>query len=292
MKTFHVSLVGTFYKQIQKFQKELKLNSVTSDIAEKFSERIDQISKKIFTDKSLFETSYADDITIAKQAIFDKLQTYERERIESDAIILGSFEDLEKEIDLISIQFDLFSFHELEKKYHLLMQKWQNLSNKKAYNEKYISQFAKHAYQKINHLKFRLDFPVIEELSLFSYRNTFAKKLLGKKVILSSYQKKWIAFFSKQNIKSLKYYTALEIFYSSLLKLTTLAERIYTENGCKTADQIEKLSKTIQEKIKTLLWDMQNPDIENLLKCLKQNDSKAKKILANAIMQMVEQLIL
>ena len=291
MKTFPFPLIGTFYQKLQKFQQALDLNALTPDRADRFVSTIAKISKKIFANKALCETSYIDDIAAARENVFASLQTYERERIEADASLLREFEEIATETDLIGIQFDLLSPLEIEEKCHILMQKWQKLSKKKAYNSSYIAQFADHACKKILHLQFRLAYPILEELSLYSYHRNFAKDLLSNTACLSAYQRKWVDFYAGHDAGSVQR-PALEIFYSSLVNLVQLAEGIYTGDGKDMAKQFQRLSKTEKEKIQTLLWKKQIPDMNNLLKLLRQNDPKVKEILSYTIMEMVEQLVM
>jgi len=291
MKTIQFPLFGTFFTEVQRFQKELDLYSVTPDRAEQFAKKIGQLSNKIFANKALCESGYTADVAAEREAIFNKLEVYEKERIEDDAHLLEAFDELATEADLVAIQFDLLSPQEIQERSDLLMQKWQKLSEKKAYNEKYISEFSKKAYQKIHHLNFRIAYPILEELSLCSYHSNFAKDLMNNKVELSDYQRSWLSFYMKQNMSSQNNLSAHEIFYRSLVNLVELAESLSTNDGSESVLRFNQLLDAEKDKIQTLLWEMQIPDIDNLLNRVQQNDVQAKEILSYVIMQMVEQLI-
>jgi len=291
MKTIQFPLFGTFFSEIQKFQKELDLHSVTPERAEQFASKISQLSQKIFANKALCESGYTADVAAERAAIFDRLEVYEREGIEDDAHLVEAFDELATDADLVAIQFDLLSPQEIKEKCDLLMQRWQNLSKKKAYNERYISSFSKNAFQKIHHLKFRIAYPILEELSLCSYHSNFAKDLINKKIELSPYQRSWLAFYMKQDMSTQSNLSLQEIYHHSLVNLVELAESISINDGSQSILRFNRLSEAEKDKIQTLLWEMQIPDMEGLLIRLQQNDEKTKEILSYVIMQMVEQLV-
>ena len=285
------SIIGTFYQKIQKLQQALDLNVLTPERRDQFVSTISKISNKIFANKALCETKYIDDIANARENVFASLEAYEKERIEDDALLLREFEEIAIEADLINIQFDLLPPSEIEEKCNILIQKWQKLTKKKAYLASYIEKIANDAYERILHVQFRSAYPILEELSLYPYHRNFAKDLLSNKASLSTYQKRWVNFYAKNNNLSVSK-PPLETFYNALVNLVQLAKGIYAGRGKQMVEQFQKLSTTEKEKIQTLLWKMQIPDMDNLIKRLSQNESKAKEILSYAIMQMVEQLIM
>jgi hypothetical protein len=160
-------------------------------------------------------------------------------------------------IDMLSIHFSKISYLEIEKCLDMLDQKYDDLLHIRAFDQKIIENLFKLAKEKIDNLKFRFCFPIVEELN--ENKDSFAHRALLKNQNDSKKLK---------NIKN-----KLKLFKN----LSEIAKEFLYKDDKKAFLKFNNLCSDVKNKIKKNIFDISFKKIDDLN--MNKNEIIAKSIM-------------
>jgi hypothetical protein len=213
----------------------------------------------------LFIKTSAEELISRVKKCFIAIEEVDEKRNEEDVGLLEEITHLLEDVEKLELTFLHLSIDEMEAKLEDIELKLSNLYEKKAYNSEFFKGKIEEIKKKINHLKFCLEFPIIQELSRNSSQSTFAHRILNE-----------VKEYEKTNEKKS---ITLKNFLKYLEKLSLIAETLLYGDKEKALKEIGQLDENTLRMLKQNLWKVGE------IKRVSNQD------LASAVMQIVESYI-
>jgi hypothetical protein len=196
--------------------------------------------------------------------IYQKIEEIENIRIVDDEFLLKEMHKLLLSIDMLSIHFSKITYSEIEKCLDLLDQKYDDLLHIRAFNQNFIGNLFKLAKDKLDNLKFRFNFPIVEELN--ENKDSFAHRAI---------------FNNKNDNKKLNYIKNKLLLFKNL---SEIAKEFLYKDDEKASLKFKNLCSHVKSKIKENVYEISFKKIKDL-------NMNKNEILANAIMKHISQEI-
>jgi hypothetical protein len=168
-------------KILKTIQQTLENNSFQIEDAFDITDTLKKLcakSKKIFaTIKNPFQKSHAEEIFEKSLSTISTLETLEKTRIEEDLHLVEEIQNISKDLDKLELEFVLLEPEEIQEKISSLSKTLTQVTQKKSYNKNFLDRAIYQCFEKLDSIKFRLNYPIMEELSEYSYQQTFARTL-------------------------------------------------------------------------------------------------------------------
>jgi hypothetical protein len=206
--------------------------------------------------------------------LFSDIEKLEEAGVHEDLFILQQLHSLSSKADQLDLQFVFLSPDEIASHLDGFYKSINEIYSKKSYNKLLIKRLMKDCLKKINHLHFRLMFPITEELSEFSYQNTFSRKMLD---IASKHD--------ENNAKGIKSYIA------SLQYASFVAESFLFDDIEKAINLFDQLHPYVQKQVNQNIWKLSGTTYADLNTKLVSNHKLSKGMIAIAIMKYVSSVI-
>jgi hypothetical protein len=236
--------------------------------------------------------------------LFSDIERVEEEGVHEDLFILQHLHSISSKIDQLDLQFVFLYPQEIANHLDGFYKSIDEISQKKPYNKALIQQLMNNCLKKIYHLHFRLLFPITEELSEFSYQNTFARKLLDIADIYGAGKddinfddftgKREQSVFLNMHEKNISNKKKAEIIksYVVMLKYAINVAESFMFDDAKIACQLFlKLDGFVKEQVDQNIWKISGKTYDAIQKKVLSNDKPAKGLVAIAIMKFITKVV-
>jgi len=280
-------------------------------------------SQKIQQDTNLpsFQKEGLYQLVEKSNSLLVDLEKLEEKKVYEDLFILKSLGVINKEMECFSIEFLFIEPDKISVLIQDFYDKIYELSQKNFYNKDFIEKAIASCLRKVHQLHFRMLFPIAEELSEFSYQNTFAHRLMfisknlrrGRSFFekLSLSQKRSVYLFLAKSKGKNDISFGRDLFYNntnihvsnkmrskaihsyllSLQSMANMAEAFLFYDGKETFKIFQKLDSFVKQQIEQNLWRLSGRTISEIKKKIYGNDYESKHLVARSIMNYISELI-
>ncbi len=250
--------------------------------------------------QAIFQKNGMQSVLDLGMSCFQRLEEIEKNGMTRDLSLLKELQQISSKAEDLDLQFVLLSPEQIAAEIEELTQTLKTLSQKESFNEELLDVIAKKALEKVRHLQFRLDFPLVEELCEFSYQNNFARNL--KRIVqdlkngseksfasLPLIQRKEILKGMKDGAKTSPSFKATKTlqYLRHLQMLAHLAENFLYGKAGKVIDRFARLDEKTKKAIENYLFSASGQLFEEWKSELKKGSESAASLCASAVMAFV-----
>jgi hypothetical protein len=273
-----------------------------SDKVEKVCEQAQKISAKKIKEATLEVFQKHSEMVFFDQGenFYRLTQQKENDGIRRDLSLMREIQKISSQAEDLQVQFAILSPEQLVEEIHKLSTSLQAIAQKDSYNEELLENVTQKALQKIRHLQFRLDFPIVEELCEFSYQNNFARKLhqiaedlnMGKRESFAELPSFHQEEIEQRGTKEKPLFERCQLRLKHLQSLCHLAEEFLYGEANERIDRFQNLDGQTKKSIDGYLFSFCGTLFEELKEDLQRGSEEACVLCTKAIMAYVSHQVM